>query len=146
MKNLVMKETMSGWIELNEDRHHEAFEFSITVFFVHKTRPFKPQPFKGVVRLKDRNYETDVTGELTLKPQGPRYELSFEFPGLGLVEVKGEKSYSLFNLKESLITCPLTVYKDGQAIGYAEVSYRDSILAFPFKALRFESHVPAFDL
>lgn len=143
-KSLVMKETMSGWIEMNDTRHHEPFEFSIHIYFANKTRPLSPQPFKGVVRLEERNLEIPVEGELTLKPTGPRYELDFDFPGLGLVRVAGEKTYSLFELKESLTTCPLTVYRKGEAIGYAEVAYRDSLISFPFKALRLESEQEAF--
>ncbi len=52
------------------------------------------------------------------------------------MEAKGEKSYDLMNLKESLTMCPLTLYQDGHAIGYIEVAYEDSLLAFPLKALR----------
>lgn len=136
---LTMNETMRGWLELNDTRQEEPFEFTIKVALGKGPRLWAPQPFTGTVTLADRNYQTRVEGELTFKITGPRYELDFEFPGIGLVRVAGEKCYSLTELKESLITCPLTVYHQGQAIGYAEVRYEDSLVAFPFKAFRVES-------
>ena len=38
----------------------------------------------------------------------------------------------------------LTVFKDGKSIGSAEVAYRDSMIAFPFKAVKFVSEEKAF--
>lgn len=139
MISLMMNETMSGWIELNSDRKHEAFEFEISIFFANRLKPLAPQPFEGVARFGDRQVEVPVCGEITLKPRGPRYELSFDYPGVGPVTVAGEKSYNLFELRESLTTCPLTVYQQGQAIGYAEVAYRGPLLTFPIQALRIGS-------
>lgn len=139
MISLTLNETMSGWTELNSDRKHEAFEFEISVFFADRLRPLAPQPFEGVARFADRDLEVPVTGELTLKPRGPRYELSFDYPSVGPVTVSGEKSYSLFELRESLTTCPLTIYQQGQAIGYAEVAYRGPLLTFPLRAIRLTS-------
>lgn len=136
---LTMNETMRGWLELNETRQEEPFEFTIKVRLGKGPRLLAPQPFSGTVKLADRQYQGRVEGELTFKVSGPRYELDFEFPGLGLVRAAGEKTYSINQLKESLITCPLTLYKDGEAIGYAEVKYEDSLVAFPFKALRLEN-------
>ena len=136
---LVMKETMKGWIELNETHESEPFEFTITVGLTKGTHFLAPKPFEGVVRLKNRNYKTRAEGELALQLTGPRYEVDFEFPGIGLVRAAGEKSYAVSEFKESLITCPLTVYSKGEAIGYAEVRYEDPILTFPLKALRIES-------
>ena len=136
MLTLKLKETMSGWIELNADRKQEALAFSIEVMFTRRLQPWKPQPFNGVVRMADRQYETATHGHLTLKLSGPRYELEFRHPDLGWIALRGEKSYDLTNLKDSLTVCPLTVYQQDEAIGYAEVAYRDSILAFPLRALR----------
>ena len=136
MLTLKLKETMSGWIELREERQQEPLSFTIDVIFTRRLRPWKPQPFTGVLQLSDRAFETATHGHLTLKPTGPRYELEFRHPDLGWVALKGEKRYDLTNLKESLTGCPLTLYQQEQAVGYAEVAYRDSILAFPFRALR----------
>ncbi|MCC6199815.1 MAG: hypothetical protein IT466_03475 [Moraxellaceae bacterium] len=48
----------------------------------------------------------------------------------------GRKTYDIRNLLESMITLPLIVYRNSQVIGEAELVYRDSVLAFPLKALR----------
>ena len=136
MFTLKLQETMSGWIELNSDRKQETLSFSIDVIFTHRLQPWRPQPFSGTLSLADRHYQTEVHGYLSFKLSGPRYEMKFQHPELGLIEMKGEKSYDITNLKESLTVCPLTLYQQGEAIGYAEVAYRDSILAFPLQAVR----------
>ena len=130
MLTLKLHETMSGWIELNSDRKQEALAFTIDVVFTHRLKPFRSQPFTGVVRLLDRHYETTAQGFLTLQLSGTRYELEFQHPDLGLVELAGDKQFDITNLKESLVLCPLTVYQDRKAVGYAEVMYRDSLLHF----------------
>ncbi|MCG8315418.1 MAG: hypothetical protein MI976_19585 [Pseudomonadales bacterium] len=136
---LVMNETMTGWLELNSTHETETFEFAIKIKLGKGPRLLAPQPFAGVVSLPDRDYACRVEGEITFQLSGPRYEMDFDFPDIGLVRVAGEKSYSLSGLKDSLITCPLTVYRQGEAIGYAEVRYEDPILTFPLKALRLET-------
>ncbi|OUS26530.1 hypothetical protein A9Q99_18375 [Gammaproteobacteria bacterium 45_16_T64] len=142
--SITLNETMSGWIQNNKDGKSEPFSFTITVFFANRLNPLAPQPFKGKVRFDERDYETLVEGELTLKPTGPRYDMDFSHPDLGLVRVAGEKTYSLANLPGSLVTCPLTVYQCGAVVGDAEVAYRDSMLEFPFKALGFTTQTAAF--
>jgi len=146
MLTLKLQETMSGWIELSDERQQEPLSFSIDVVFTKRLQPWKPQPFTGILTLPDRAFETATHGHLTLKPSGPRYELEFRHPDLGWVTLEGEKTYDLSNLKESLTVCPLTVFQDGNAVGYAEVAYRDSILAFPFRSLRLvqEDSVPGY--
>lgn len=136
MISLTMNETMSGFIELNETGKQEPFEFTISVFFENRLNPLAPQPFNGTFRLADRGVTGKVSGELTLKLTGPRYELDFDFPGIGLVHMSGEKTYTLKELAYSLTTCPLTIYRAGKPIGYAEVAYREPLLSFPFKAFR----------
>ena len=136
MFTLKLQETMSGWIELNSNRQQESLSFAINVLFTQRLQPWKPQPFSGTLSLADRGYQTEVHGYLSFKLSGPRYEMKFQHPELGLIELKGEKSYDLTNLKDSLTVCPMTVFQQGQAIGYAEVAYRDSILAFPLQAVR----------
>ncbi|HAG92929.1 MAG: hypothetical protein CMK83_22130 [Pseudomonadales bacterium] len=136
MLTLKLQETMKGWLELNESHRKEAFAFTIEVTFMRRLRPWKPQPFVGSVTLPARNLTTETHGYFTLKPMGPRYELRFDLPGIGAVQASGEKSYDLMNLKDSLTMCPLTLFHNGSAIGYIEVAYEDSLLAFPLKALR----------
>jgi len=136
MISLTMNETMSGFIELNETGKQEPFEFTISVFFENRMNPLLPQPFKGTFTLADRNISGPVSGEITLKVTGPRYELDLDFPGIGLVHLAGEKTYTLSELTYSLTTCPLTLYRAGKPIGFAEVAYREPLLSFPFKAFR----------
>lgn len=135
MFTLKLQETMSGWIELNSTRKQEALSFAINVLFIHRLHPWKPQPFSGTLFLPERGYQTEVHGYLSFKLSGPRYEMKFHHPDIGLVELCGEKHYDISNLRESLTLCPLTVYQQGEAMGYAEVAYRDSILAFPLQSL-----------
>lgn len=142
--SVTLNETMSGWIQAGVDGKSEQFSFTITVFFANKINPFGPQPFKGIARLEDRDYETLVEGELSLKPTGPRYDLDFNHPELGLLRIAGEKTYSIFDLVRSMTTCPLTVYQKGAVIGNAEVAYRDSLIKFPFEAVGFSSEESAF--
>ncbi|CBL47194.1 hypothetical protein HDN1F_36110 [gamma proteobacterium HdN1] len=136
MLSLVMKETMSGYIELNDLERREPFEFSIRIFFKNRLNPLAPQPFRGTFTLAGRRYTGEVSGMITLKLSGPRYALDLDFPGLGPVHMEGEKTYSLDGLVESLITCPLIVSRAGKILGFSEVAYRNSILCFPFQALR----------
>ena len=136
MISLTMNETMSGFIELNDTGKQEPFEFTITVFFENRFNPLSAQPFKGTFTLADRNVSGPVSGEITLKLTGPRYELDFDFPGIGLVHMAGEKTYTIKELTYSLTTCPLTLFRAGKPIGFAEVAYREPLLSFPFKAFR----------
>ena len=135
MTTVHMNETMSGFLELNG--HREAFEFIISVSL--ENLPHRPQPFTGVFRLPERGHTGPASGELTMKWSGPRYELDIELPGLGLVHLAGEKTYDLRHPVYSLTTCPLTVYRAGQAVGYAEVAYREPMWKFPFTAFRLSS-------
>ena len=57
-------------------------------------------------------------------------------PELGELYAEGQKQYGQGGWIQSLITCPLTVYQADRPVGKARVAYRDSMLAFPFKALR----------
>lgn len=139
---IVLEETMSGWIRT--DGKQKPFAFTIRAFTPHIFSLGAPREFRGVATLD--GVEVPVTGVLTIRVTGPRYELDFAHPTLGSVHVAGEKTYSAnpARLLNSLITCPLTVYQNGQPIGDAEVVYRDSMVAFPFKAVRLVSDSKAF--
>lgn len=139
---MVIEETMSGWLELNNDPLARDFSFSIRAFTDRPLALTAPRDFRG--RAKVDGVEVPVTGTLTIHPTGPAYELVFDHPELGTLYLAGRKTYDLFNLKVSMTTCPLTVYQEGRAIGRAEVAYRDSMLAFPFKAIRLARPADAF--
>lgn len=139
---MVIEETMSGWLELNNDAQARDFSFKIRAFTDRPLALTAPRDFRGRACLD--GVESPVMGTLTIHPTGPAYELVFDHPELGTLYLSGRKTYDLFNLKASLTTCPLTVYQDGRAIGRAEVAYRDSMLAFPFKAIRLARPADAF--
>ncbi|MCC6765545.1 MAG: hypothetical protein IT293_12870 [Deltaproteobacteria bacterium] len=141
---IVLEETMSGWIRLEGDRTGHPFAFTIRAFTPEILSISAPRHFRGVVRVADREVPTE--GVLTIRVSGPRYELDFDHPVHGPLHAEGAKTYSAnpAKLLASLITCPLTVYKNGKPFGSAEVVYRDSMIAFPFKAVRFVSEEKAF--
>lgn len=130
---LLLKERMSGWLQLDGEAKQD-FAFAIRAFTTDILSLSAPRYFQGTVTLGQ--YSLPCEGELTIKLSGPHYWLTFKHPTLGRVRVEGKKHYGRNGLLASLITCPLTVSRDRQTIGKAEVVYRDSMVAFPFKALR----------
>jgi len=139
---VALSETMRGWMRLDGENRNRDFAFELRAFTPHLVRWFLPRSFRGRVSLAGRG--SGSQGELTLRPTGPHYWLDFEHPELGLLHVAGRKRYSLRHPRHSLTTCPMTVYRDGRAIGSAEVRYEESMLAFPFKALRLTRSDNAF--
>lgn len=141
---IVLEETMSGWMQLEGEHAGHPFAFTIRAFTPQIFSLSAPRHFRGVVQVADR--EVPATGVLTIRVTGPRYELEFEHPQHGRLRAEGEKTYSAnpSKLVASLITCPLTIYRDGRPVGSAEVVYRDSMLAFPFKAIRFVKEENAY--
>lgn len=139
---IVLDETMSGSATIEGQQF--AFTFRIRAFTAKLFSLSAPREFRGVAELG--GVELPVTGTLTIRVTGPRYELDLDHPQLGVLHLEGEKTYSAnpAKLLASLITCPLTVYRDGKPVGSAEVMYRDSMLAFPFKAVRLVSADQAF--
>jgi hypothetical protein len=139
---VVIEETMSGWLQLDDEARPRDFSFSIRAFSPRPWRLAAPREFRGRLRLD--GVELPVTGTLTLRPGGPAYELDVRHPGLGELHLAGHKTYTLRRLRESMTTCPLTVFRAGEVIGRAEVSYRESPLTFLRKALRLATPATAF--
>lgn len=139
---IVLDETMSG--HANIDGQQLAFRFSIRAYTPRIFSLSAPREFRGIAELG--GVELPVTGTLTIRVTGPRYELDLDHPQLGALHIEGEKTYSAnpAKLVASLTTCPLTVYRDGKPVGDAEVVYRDSMVAFAFKAVRLVSEEKAF--
>ena len=102
-----------------------------------------PRFFRGTVTLDGEQFP--CRGELTLYTHGPSYWLEMQHPSLGALRIEGKKTYGKNGLLHSLVTCPMVVKRDNQEIGLAEVAYRDSMLAFPFKAIRFVAEENAYD-
>lgn len=139
---LQIRETMSGTLTLH-DSTPQAFAFALCAFTPHIFRFTAPRPFQGRLRLGDEVMPCE--GELTLRLTGPHYRVGFDHPHLGKLQAVGNKRYGHGGWIRSLVTCPLTVYQGTEAIGEAEVAYRESILLFPFRALRLVPQERAFD-
>jgi hypothetical protein len=131
---LLLSETMSGDMTLDDNGVALPFSFSIHAFSKKILNISSPRYFHGTVTLDGNDYPCH--GELTIHLTGPHYWLEFDHPQLGAVRAEGQKSYSLKGLVRSLTTCPLQISVQGRRIGTAVVAYQDSMLAFPFKALR----------
>lgn len=139
---LLLCETMSGDFTLDADNVAQPFAFSIRAFTTKIFSLSTPRYFRGTVTLAGVDYP--CRGELTIRVGGPHYWLEFNHPQLGKVRAEGHKTDSMKGLINSLITCPLEVSSNGERIGSAKVAYRDSMLAFPFKALRLVDEKNAF--
>ncbi|EKF74454.1 hypothetical protein A11A3_08535 [Alcanivorax hongdengensis A-11-3] len=131
---LLLKEAMSGWLKFSHESREHAFAFRIRAFTTRVWSLSAPRFFKGTVTLDGEHFPCE--GELTIRLSGPHYWLTFRHPEHGLLRVEGQKQYGRGGLLQSLVTCPLTVSRDHQTLGRAQVAYRDSMLAFPFTALR----------
>ncbi len=143
-KGLVIRETMSGWLRLDGEEKQREFAFSIRAFTSRMFSFSAPREFRGTAMLD--GIECPCRGELTLQLKGPHYWLEFDHPELGRLFIEGSKKYTLGGegLLHSLVTCPMQVYRDDEFAGVAEVAYRDSMLAFPFTALRLADEREAF--
>ncbi|MED5388478.1 MAG: hypothetical protein VX793_06475 [Pseudomonadota bacterium] len=139
---LLLQERMSGWLKFNTESQQHEFAFQIRAFTTRLFSLSTPRYFLGEVTLDNRRLPCE--GELTLHLSGPHYWLTVTHPERGLLRVEGKKHYGRNGLLASLVTCPMTVYQDQQTIGQAEVAYRDSMLAFPFKALRLVDEAHAY--
>lgn len=139
---LQIRETMSGWLQLDNMASQQSFAFSLRAFTPKIFSFTVPRPFHGTVQLAGGEYPCE--GELTLFPGGPHYWLEFDHPELGRLHIEGRKTYRLKQLAHSMTTCPLDVFQESRKIGRAEVAYQDSMLAFPFTALRLVREENAF--
>ncbi len=139
---IVLDETMSGYA--NIDDQNLPFRFHIRAFTTRLLSLSAPREFRGIAELG--GIQMPVTGTLTIKLTGPRYELDIEHPQFGVLHFAGEKTYSANPIKvlASLVTCPLTIYRDGRPVGDGEVAYRDSMIAFPFTAVRLIDEARAY--
>ena len=138
---LLLKESMSGWLQLDGEAKQD-FAFEIRAFTTQILNLSTPRYFQGTVILGDLTLPCE--GELTIFLTGPHYWLTFDHPRWGRVRAEGKKHYGRNGLIASLTTCQMTLSRDRQPIGSAEVAYRDSMAAFPFRALRLVSEDKAY--
>ncbi|HEY8493349.1 MAG TPA: hypothetical protein VIN04_05615 [Myxococcota bacterium] len=139
---IALDETMSGHLTI--DGKQVPFRFTIRAYTTRMFSLTAPREFRGTAELD--GVQVPVRGTLTIELSGPRYEGDLEHPQFGALHFAGKKNYSAkpSKLLASLVTCPLTVYRDGERVGEGEVAYRDSKLAFPFRALRLVDDSRAF--
>ena len=138
---ILIKETMSGWAEINNSK--KDFSFSINAYTAEALNFGAVREVHGSASIGNEK-NIAVSGELTLKTTGPRYELALQTKEYGVLEFVGEKTYSLKALSKSLTTCPMSVYSNSRVIGTAEVMYLDPMWKFPLKALRICKEEDAF--
>lgn len=139
---MVLEESMSGWIKFDSQPEKTAFSFTIRAYSDNPLVLTAPREFRGIATIGD--VSMPVQGTLTIRLTGPRYVLDLEHPEFGALHITGEKTYSFDGLIASLTTCPLTVCANNVVCGSAEVVYRDSMLFFPFKAIKFVGKSAAF--
>ena len=131
---LVMQESMSGDLTFYEDQAREDFSFSIRIKFSPFPMLGRAMEFQGSANCNGD--EVPVEGEFTMFASGPQYDLEVDHPERGHLRIAGKKSYGKNGLKNSLITCPVNVYRDGKEIGEGEIVYRDPMSTFVIDALR----------
>ncbi len=131
---LEIHESLQGWVQW-QGKTRQSLQLEIIASTEHIWHWSVPRNVSGRVHLDEKVYV--LGGTLTLHWRGPRYELVFNHGEHGLVYLRGKKTYQLQRLKASLVTCPMQVFHaSGECLGSAEVVYQQSILAFPFQALR----------
>ncbi|MDF1780925.1 MAG: hypothetical protein P1U67_06470 [Alcanivoracaceae bacterium] len=141
---MLIKESMSGWLRLSGEGSARDFSFSIRAFTSEISRFSAPRAFRGIALINDQ--EMPCHGVLTLHLDGPSYWLELEHSELGALRIAGKKAYGKNGFLRSLVTCAMTVTRDDQVIGMAEVAYLDSIVAFPFKCIRFVDEHNAYTM
>ena len=112
---LLLKERMSGWLRLDDPGHQQPFAFQIRAFTTRIFSVSAPRYFRGTVTLDGQDFPCE--GELTIHLSGPHYWLNFSHLALGNAEWKASSTTAATACSPSLITCPMTVYRNQQAIG-----------------------------
>lgn len=142
---LIIKERMSGWIAFYDDIscHQYPFEIKIRAFTEKILSLSAPREFRGTANFPGFHKQIPIIGTMIITPGRIYYEFPVELEKRGRLNIKGEKLYSLKELKYSMITLPLKIYSDKKVVGEAELVYRDPILKFPL-SLSFGDSQKAF--
>lgn len=133
-KGLMLNETMSGWLQTDSGR--QSFSIAIQAFTPALFRLGARRFFSGSAIIGNSEV-CEVRGVLTIHSSGPEYHFLLRSNTLGCLQFRGRKRYQLRRLLYSMTHCPLEIVSCGQhqQIGQALLAYRDSVLAFPFKAV-----------
>lgn len=142
---LIIRERMSGWIAFYDDqsRFQHPFEIKIRAFSKKIFSLSSPREFRGTANFPGFHKQVPIIGTMIITPRGVHYEFPLELEKHGRVKIVGKKSYTLKELKYSMITLPLKVYSGETVVGEAELVYRDPIITFPL-AISLGSREKAF--
>lgn len=142
---IALNETMSGHLQWQGGEVRD-FSISICAFTTKLFALTVPREFRGEALLEGVSDPIPITGQLTLYPTGPEYRINIQIPGQGAFSIQGKKTYSVKGLVKSLITCPLEIYQNGEMVGDGEIVYRDSMVKFPFTAIRLMEEKEAYTI
>lgn len=132
---LDLSEAMSGWFAL-DGGERQPLRLELVASAPLWSPVTAPRPFSGTVLLGSTQEAVPANGTLTLLPGGPVYDFNFASAQLGQLHCAGRKHYSLRRLRESLITCPLQIYRGQTCVGTGEIKYLQPIWIFAPSALR----------
>ncbi|WP_097462026.1 hypothetical protein [Mangrovitalea sediminis] len=129
---LALNERLEGWIQWQGSRQFFAVDLdacATDTWFLDR-----PMPLSGYARIGEDSESWPVDGDLTLHIDGPEYRLRVHHES-GILECHGRKTYRLGALRYTLTTCPLSVDRDGQRVGGAELAWRAPLWRFPLDCL-----------
>lgn len=135
-KGLVLEETMSGYLRFDKEASSRQFAIHIRAFSKQWFNLTAPREFVGEADLEGVGEGIPITGQLTIYPTGPEYRIHLSAAPFGTLYLQGKKQYSLHKLKQSLVTCPLTIHQNGDTLGKGEIAYRDPMWKFPLTAIK----------
>jgi len=132
---LDLSETMSGWLAVDGEPR-DSLRLELTASAPLWSWPTAGRPFTGTVWLAATQETLPTVGTLALLPGGAAYDFSFTSAHWGALRCAGRKHYRLRQLRASLVTCPLRLYRGQDCIGAGEIQYRQPIWRFPLASLR----------
>lgn len=133
--HLQLTETLHGWLAYDGNAPRKV-TLHLTATAPLLTWPTRPRPLRGELNFTETGEVHLVEGHLRLLPTGPEYDFSFVPADRSPLRCTGRKTYRLHRLIHSVITCPVSVYRDQIRIGDGELQYREPLWQFPLKALR----------
>ena len=131
--NLEISETMHGWLRIDKSRQ---VTLSLKAVAPIAALPTTARPFQGELRFTGTDERYPVEGTLRLLATGPEYDFRFTDSKGQNLRCTGRKIYRLRELRKSLITCPLGIYRGAERIGEGELQYREPLWKFPLVSLR----------
>ncbi len=135
IRGLLIQEHMRGWIHWRDAAQPEPMSLDLRAFSRQVLRFGGERQVEGQLQLPGHP-PLALSGTLRLALGGPHYRLHVELPGRGRIDLIGHKTYRLCGLRESLITCPMTVYQGDAILAQAQIRYEQPLYQFPLQSLR----------